>query len=273
MGFYGPAQLVRDAQRHGVTVLPVDVNRSGYDCRMEERHGPALRLGMRLVRGLSAAKVCGIEAAQRDGPITSLHELARRSDVSRETLMRLAAADAVRSLGLNRREALWQILALDDAPPLFAGLEPVEPPAALPAMPLDETVVQDYDALGLSLNAHPIGLVRKELATLRVSTCEQLRATQNRQKVAVGGLVTHRQRPGTAKGLVFMTLEDETGTANLIIRPKVWDRDREVGRGKIAIIAEGIIERQGDVIHVQVSRLHDLSACIAPIRAKSRDFH
>ena len=306
MGFYAPAQLVRDAQRHGVQVLGVDVNYSRYDCVLEQNEGecsgrapyrpgktqnpaaldgrygarplhfqtPALRLGMRLVRGLSPEQVRGIEAAQREGAITSLHSLARRADVSRPTLLRLAAADAFRSLELNRREALWQILALDDRPaPLFAELEPVEPPAALPPMPLDETVVQDYDAIGLSLNAHPIGLVRDALNTLHVSPNEQLKGTRHGRRIAVAGLVTHRQRPGTAKGIVFMTLEDETGTANLIIRPQVWERCRAVGRSKIAVIAEGTVERQGDVVHVQVQRLQDLAARIAPVRATSRDFH
>ena len=278
MGFYAPAQLVRDAQRHGVDVLPVDVNASTYDCRLESPTGdtktPALRLGMRLVRGLSAEKVHGIELAQRAGPIASLHALARRPDVARDALVRLAAADAFRSLGLERRQALWQILALDDdTPPLFAELEPVEPPAALPPMPLDETVVHDYDTLGLSLNAHPIGLVRAELTALRVRSSAELKAARHGQRIAVAGLVTHRQRPGTAKGIVFMTLEDETGTANLIVRPRVWERNREVGRSRIALIAEGVVERQGAVIHVQVNKLHDLSARIAPVRAASRDFH
>lgn len=318
MGFYAPAQLVRDAQRHGVPVRPVDVNYSRYDCGLEapsaetdrgsERSRdqgdgdrncttactptsiprsfdpliprsldpltPALRLGMRLVRGLSAEKVRGIEAAQREGPITSIRALARRPDVARETLLRLAAADAFRSLGLSRRDALWQILALDERPaPLFAELEPREPRAALPPMPLDQAVVQDYDALGLSLTAHPIGLVRAELDALRISPNDRLKSTRHGRRIAIAGLVTHRQRPGTAKGIVFMTLEDETGTANLIIRPQVWERFRAVGRSRIAVIAEGTVERQGDVVHVQVQRLSDLSARIAPVRAKSRDFH
>ena len=236
--------------------------------------GPALRLGMRLVRGVSAAKVRGVEAARRAGPVTSIHQLARQPDVSRETLLRLASADAFRSLGLNRRDALWQILALDDAPlPLFAELEPSETPAALPSMPLDEAVVHDYDALGLSLSAHPIGLVRDVLQKLRVSANERLKTARQHQRIAVAGLVTHRQRPGTAKGIVFMTLEDETGQANLIFRPPVWDRYKSVARSKVALIVEGTIERQDAVVHVQVNRIHDLSARIAPIRAKSRDFH
>ena len=152
-------------------------------------------------------------------------------------------------------------------------MEPEEPAARLPPLPLDETVVQDYDTLGLSLNAHPIGLVREQLSALHVETNERLLATRHGQRIAVAGLVTHRQRPGTAKGIVFMTLEDETGAANLIVRPRVWERYSRVGRSKIALIAEGVVERQGAVIHVQVSRLHDLSARIAPVNARSRDFH
>lgn len=273
MGFYAPAQLVRDAQRHDVLVRPVDVNHSQYDCTLETSPAPALRLGLRLVRGLSAAKVRGLETARHAGPLTSLLQLAQRDDVSRETLLRLAAADAFQSLKLTRRQALWQILALhDNPPPLFGNLELDEPPASLPPMPLDEVVVQDYDALGLSLNAHPIGLLRSALDNLRVRPNEQLKTARHRQKVAVAGIVTHRQRPGTAKGIVFMTLEDETGQANLIIRPRVWERCRAVGQSKIALIAEGTVERQGAVIHVQVNRLHDLSTRLAPVRTRSRDF-
>jgi len=285
------------------------------------RASPCVRLGMRLVRGLSEGKVRGIIAARREAqqsarapalipqslnpsiPIRSIRRLARRADVSRETLVRLAAADAFRSLGLNRRQALWHILALDDAePPLFAELEPDEPAVELPAMSLDETVVQDYDALGFSLNAHPLGLVRKELDVLElrhegnvaagprtgrsggvrsvsrrlrlgVVQAKRLRRMRNGQPVAIAGLVTLRQRPGTAKGMVFMTLEDETGMANLVIRPNIWERERRVARKKIALIAEGHVERQGAVIHVMVRRLHDLSARLANLTHRSRDFH
>ncbi len=314
MGFYAPAQLVRDAQRHGVTVLPVDVNASAYDCTLEPApvdvpvaaaqpascagargprpalpgrphaapSGPGLRLGFRLVRGLSAARVRGVCATRAAGPIRSIEQLARRPDVPRSTLLRLAAADAFRSLGLSRRDALWRILALDDADqPLLAGLEPDEPAAALPPTPRDETVVQDYDALGLSLTAHPLELIRAELARLRlgprgglrVSPARALAALRPGQRVAVAGLVTHRQRPGTARGVVFMTLEDESGWANLIVRPPVWDRDRGIAATRGALIAEGHVERQGAVIHVQVQRFHDLAARLGPLRTKSRDFH
>ena len=333
MGFYAPAQLVRDAQRHGVIVLPVDVNASAYDCTLEPPppvapvpadaaalatvasgpaasaagtsparpsattgrcrrrtegpgtygapSGPALRLGFRLVRGLSAAKVQGVCAARAAGPIESIEQLARRPDVSRDTLLRLAAADAFRSLGLSRRDALWRILACDDADqPLWAELEPEEPVAALPPTPRGEAVVQDYDALGLSLTAHPLEVIRAEVARLRLGPRGELRVSPARalavlrpgQRVAVAGLVTHRQRPGTAKGIVFMTLEDESGTVNLIVRPAVWERERGVAATRGALIAEGHVERQGAVIHVQVQRFHDLAARLGPLRTKSRDF-
>ncbi|MBU0639946.1 MAG: error-prone DNA polymerase [Planctomycetes bacterium] len=336
MGFYAPAQLVRDTSEHGVPVLPVDVNWSAWDCTLEQgsgigdqgsgtpataatqhsdprspipdpstwgQNGPALRLGLRLVRGLGAEKVRGLIAAQHETeqnagdhesqtsrylnpvipeslnpsiplPIRSIRQLACCPDVARETLVRLAAADAFRSLGLNRRQALWHILALDGADaPLFAHLEPDEAPVDLPEMTLDETVVHDYDTLGLSLNAHPIALLRDELNTLKVSQNKRLKTARNGQRVTVAGLVLVRQRPGTASGIVFMTLEDETGVANLVIRPRIWERDRRVARGRVALIAEGAVERQGDVIHVMVRRLHDLSARIANVRPKSRDFH
>lgn len=340
MGFYAPAQLIADARRHGVTVLPVDVMRSAWDCTLENQdevpyRPPALRLGLRMVRGLSEAKVRGLLAARdevrvmtastaRVGcavsncaacpepaptsggiaspphpstsappyPCTSfhshahtdccVHELRRRSfralarhpDVSRDTLLRLAAADAFRSLGLGRRQAIWQILALDDGEsPLFAGIEPDEAAPPLPALSIDEAVVQDYDAVGFSLSAHPIGLLRGELSRLRVTPCEKLKAARHRQRISVAGLVTHRQRPGTAKGIVFMTLEDETGSANLIIRPQVWERFKLVARTRLALIADGTVERQGEVVHVQVARVRDLSAAMAPVRAASRDFH
>ncbi len=351
LGFYTPAQLVRDALAHGVAVRPVDVNWSGYDCALEGKEatrprgheatreqgskatkqqgseatrqqgneaarqrghevtrgvprlcepcfsrgstarltepwhthtrdpagwgagGPAVRLGMRIVRGLSADKVAGIEAARREGPITSIRQLARRDDVSRETLVRLAAADAFRSLGLDRRQVLWQILALDrQQQSLFADLEPAEQSAKLPAMTLAETVEHDYDALGMSLNAHPIELVREELRRLKVTPNAKLKATRHGRGIRVAGLVTVRQRPMTAKGMVFMTLEDETGMANLIIRPQVWDREGRKTRHKIAVVADGVVERQGKVIHVQVSRLHDLSELVGKVRHSSRDF-
>jgi error-prone DNA polymerase len=308
MGFYAPAQLVRDARQHGVEVRPVDVNFSSYDCKLEEkgqrdggtkgrrdggtearghkgaegqgddpaswgRDGPALRLGMRLVKGLSPANVAGIERARADGPFVSVSDLWRRSETSHGVLVRLAAADAFRSMRLNRRQALWQVLAIDEELPLFAGVETDEPEASLPALSLDEQVVHDYDAVGLSLTAHPIGLLRDELTRAGVVPAQRLPDFPSGQPVRVGGLVLVRQRPSTASGTMFVTLEDETGICNLIIHPNVYERDRRVGRSAIALIAQGRIERQGDVLHVQAHRLIDLSEHLHRLRVRSRDFY
>ena len=233
-----------------------------------------LRLGFRLIRGLSEDKVAGVLAERRSRPIRSIRQLARRADVARDTLARLAAADAFRSLGLDRRAALWEILSLDDAePPLFAELEAEDRPVELPKMSLDETVVQDYDAIGFSLNAHPIGLLRDELNALRITPNGKLKGMSNGKPVKVAGLVTVRQRPGTARGIVFMTLEDETGVANLVIHPPIWERNKRDARGKTALIAEGHIERQGEVVHLIVRRVSDLSARLSRLSHRSRDFH
>ncbi|HSR55301.1 MAG TPA: OB-fold nucleic acid binding domain-containing protein [Alphaproteobacteria bacterium] len=320
LGFYQPAQLVRDARQHGVTVLPVDVNHSGYDCRLEEtgrakilfaqQHrpegarslprtsvpgcrqlevgnrkleidnpslwgagGPAVRLGMRLIKGISEEKVAGIERAQHDRPFRSVTDLFRRSGASRVTLARLAAADAMRSLGLNRREAVWQVLALSDRPPLFEQLELNEPAPNLPKHTQAETVFEDYATVGLSLEAHPISLIRKELSRLRVQPNRVLKHARQGQRVRVAGLALVRQRPSTAGGITFCTLEDETGTANLIIRPKVFEKHRSAAARVVAVVAQGYVERQGEVVHVQVNRIEDLSKALAGLKARSRDFH
>jgi error-prone DNA polymerase len=290
MGFYQPAQLVRDAREHGVAVRAVDVSGSGYDCRLEKattegrsKHrqdpscwglgGPAVRLGMRLVKGVSRTQVEGIEQAQQQRPFTSVTDVAHRSGASYATLARLAAADAMRSLGLSRRAALWQVLALGAEPPMLEGREPDEPEATLPEQSLAERVRDDYDMVGLSLDAHPISLIRKQLSSLRAQPARALRHTRQGQWMSVAGLVLVRQRPGTAGGIVFGTLEDETGTANLIIRPQVYEKYRPVARGAVALLAQGRVERQGDVVHLQVSKLADLSKRLAELHSVSRDFH
>jgi len=316
MGFYEPAQLVRDAREHGVDVRGVDVNFSGYDCRLERRvgtahrfqptitnpsrdregakvgtthqhcvshrcddpstwglGGPAVRLGIRLVKGISPAQVERIEHAQRDGPFTSVADLAKRSGVSRATLARLAAADAVQSLGLSRREAVWKVLALADEAPMFDGTEPAESDPNLPIMSVKETVYADYDRLGLSLHAHPMSLIREEMSRMGVQTSKALRNSCQGKWIKVAGLVLIRQRPSTALGIVFCTLEDETGTANLVIRPTIFQKYRRAAHAAVALVAEGRVERRGEVVHLQVSKLEDMSKALHKLRSIPRDFH
>jgi error-prone DNA polymerase len=293
MGFYQPAQLVRDAIQHGVTVLPIDVNYSGYDCRLDSCQidnrtacgatidnssvwgvgGPAVRLGMRLIKGISQEQVVGIEQAQGQRPFTSLVDLSRRSGASRATLARLAAADAFGSLGLDRRQAVWDVLALTDEPPLLRQLEPIEPPASLPRPTMRDVVLADYDIMGLSLNAHPMSLIREDLSRIKVRPSRDLQTTKAGERMRVAGIVLVRQRPSTAKGIVFCTIEDETGTANLIIRPDIYGKYRTVAGGAAAIIASGHVERQGDVVHLLVEHLDDAAGGLCELRSQSRDFH
>jgi len=228
---------------------------------------------MRLVKGISQAQVEGIERAQHDRPFTSVADLVHRSGASRATLARLAAADAMRSMGLGRREAVWQVLAISDEPPMLDGSEPEEASPNLPRMSLKETVYADYERLGLSLHAHPISLIRDELKSLRLQPARALKHARQGQRMKVGGIVLIRQRPSTAKGIVFCTLEDETGTANLVIRPQIYQKYRLAARGAVALIAEGRVERQGDVVHLQTTRLQDMSHALEDLRSTSRDFH
>lgn len=275
MGFYAPAQLVRDAQAHGVSVLPVDVNHSEWDCTLEG-NGPAckMRLGFRLMKGFSHVMAESIVGARAGEPFRSILAMARRTRLSRPALARLAAADAFASLRLTRRVALWQVLCVKDELPLFAGLEEEDSVVPhLPELSLDREVVADYDSIGLSLKAHPIGLLRADLEPLRISTARALRKLPDKAPVRVAGLVLGRQQPPTAKGTTFVTLEDETGIINLIVWPRTWKRYRPVARGAVALLVEGRMERSGMAIHVCADRLEDLSQALLGLVSQSRDFH
>ncbi len=284
MGFYAPAQIVRDAKEHGVDVRAVDVNHSAWDCTLEG-DPPAIRLGMRLVNGLRQPAADAISATvAAHGPFQAVDQLWRAAGVGVGSLRRLAAADAFGSMGLDRQGALWQIRRLrDERLPLFDDLaargSADESDVALPAVPLARTLRHDYESIGLSLKAHPIALERGRLDQLKVVTAAELRdpdASPNGRRVAVAGLVLVRQRPGTAAGIVFITTEDETGSANLILFPQIYERYRKDARHSVAIVAWGTVERQGEVVHVKVSRLANLRDAIAfrtLERSTSRDFH
>jgi error-prone DNA polymerase len=277
MGFYQPAQLVRDARAHGVEVLPPDVNYSDWDCTLEAsaegKH--AVRLGFRLIGGLAKAELEKLVAARSNG-FASIERLAAIAGVSRFTIERLAEADAFRSLGLDRRAALWAARRLDvigiatarraDPLPLLAPhlgdeLFP-EPAVALPAMPLCEHVVEDYVATGLSLKAHPVSFFRDRLAALGAIRNVALRSEDVRpdSNVTVAGLVLVRQRPGTAQGVVFMTIEDETDIANVIVWPKVFAKTRRTVMTARFLAVRGRLQRAGLVVHVVADSFVDLSA-------------
>jgi error-prone DNA polymerase len=275
MGFYGPSQLVTDARRHGVEVRPVDINESDCDCTLERRDEDgklAVRLGWSTVKGLARAAAETVVRERRCGPFTSYGEFVARTGLTTAVLSRLAAADAFRSLGLARRPALWMSLATAPAEPLLADL-PEEAVPPLPRLSPAQEVIHDYYAQGLSLRGHPFGPLRAYLETQRVVTTAALQSVKPGRRYRVAGLVLVRQRPGTAKGITFMTIEDETGTANLIVRPQVWERYRRVGRLASAIIATGLLQRQDGVIHLIVDRLEDVTTRLPDLGHVSRDFH
>jgi len=355
MGFYQPAQLVRDAREHGVVVRGLDVNHSHWDCTLEQEVGevasatasceldatppppaPSLRLGLRMLTGLGEAAARAIERARQAGSFTSIDDFARRTRLGQAIIKRLAEADAFHSISTGRRQALWHALGQEKKPralPLFdrnhdcppagwprrpdpqgsvlpAIAQVVAPDrndheAPLPVMHPYEEVIADYRTVGMSLRAHPISFYRDQLARLGVTPARQLAELPNDAPVIVAGLVLLRQRPGTAKGITFVTLEDETGTVNLVVHQRTWDRFYRVARRAPAWIAHGHIQTNapaggasltttssGDaselqrerghdppspghatpVIHVVITRLEALGDQMRQLAVKSRDF-
>ena len=264
MGFYAPAQIVRDARDHGVAVLPADVNASQWDCTLEGEER-ALRLGLRQIDGLpehvAAALVAEREAG---GPYRDVAALRERAGLSPSHIERLASADAFTSLALSRRQALWDARSLVSAPdlPLFRaaaqrdeGAERV--PVRLPPMPLSEEVVADYQTTRLSLKAHPLAFLRADLAERGFVRACDLRERKFRSMVKVAGVVLIRQRPGSAKGVCFITLEDETGVINLVVWPDLKERQRKVVMGAGLMEVRGRVEYDDEVIHVIAAHMED----------------
>ena len=274
MGFYAPAQLVRDAREHGVEVRPVDINHSDWDCALETGpRGLAVRLGMRQVKGMREVDAARIAAARGDG-YNEPREVWRRAEVTVATLERLAEADAWRSMGLDRRSALWAIRGLGDVPlPLFEAADRTrrpgdnrpsvefagEPQVLLPAMTLGEEVVHDYQSLRLSLKAHPMSLLRRHVAGDGILSTAEMRAAKDGSWVATAGLVLIRQRPGTSSGVIFATLEDETGVANIIVWPQVYERYRRAVVGGRLLEVRGRLQKEGLVIHLIARHVIDRS--------------
>ncbi len=271
MGFYAPAQIVRDAREHGVTVLPVDVNCSAWDCTLERVSGRiALRLGLRQVDGFPEAAAARIVAArQAGGPFRDLRDLKERAALSPALAERLAAADCFNSLGLSRRQALWDARSLIAAPdlPLFAAMAQRDEGAEreitrLPQMPLSEEVVTDYQTQRLSLKAHPLAFLRASLAERGFIRASNLRSRKYRSTVQVAGVVLIRQRPGSAKGVCFITLEDESGVVNLVIWPDLMEKQRKVIMSARLMEVKGRVEYDDEVIHVIATQLTDATAAL-----------
>ncbi|HVG14296.1 MAG TPA: error-prone DNA polymerase, partial [Chitinophagaceae bacterium] len=262
MGFYQPSQLVQDAQKHGVDVRAIDINYSAWDYQLEEKSGEyyALRLGFRQIKGIRTEEI-EILIRNRTGLYKSINEL-RNIGLSDATLERLADADAFRSIGLDRREALWEVSTKDHSQAIFAhqpSPDAIGEQVVLPQLLPSEQVVQDYATTSLSIKGHPVSFLRSKLEQLHVTPIADLGKLKNGQEVKVAGLVLIRQRPGTAKGVWFMTIEDETGCANLVIFPNINEVYRKAMLGARLFMAEGTVQIEGEVIHVILNAGYDIS--------------
>ncbi|MBX4905116.1 hypothetical protein HJA83_27885 [Rhizobium bangladeshense] len=286
MGFYAPAQIVGDARAHGVEVRPVCINRSRWDCTLERigksgRH--AVRLGFRQVKGLAVADAARIVAARMDNAFASVDDMWRRSGVPSEALVQLAKADAfLPSLKLERRDALWAIKALRDEPlPLFAAAaeremaaiaEQQEPEVALRQMTDGHNVIEDYSHTGLTLRQHPIAFLREDLSVRNIITCAEAMNSRDGRWVYTSGLVLVRQMPGSAKGVMFITIEDETGPANLVVWPTLFEKRRRVVLGSSMMAINGRIQREGEVVHLVAQQLFDLSGDLVGLADRDEEF-
>jgi len=320
MGFYAPAQLIKDAQRHGVKVLPIDVNVSSYDCSLEFDQGyqkldspcqqavePKLRIGFCLVKGMSEFGAKAITEARQSVIFKTIHDLVFRSGINKKDLESLAAADALKGLSGDRHRAFWQASGLDSehrglrkrfqekkaldnlltkdkinqemsggslsffTDPEFAdgdfGVD-----VLLPVASEGQNIVGDYTSTGFTLRRHPLSLFREHLNTYRVSTANDLSSIDNEGNAKVTGLVTCRQRPMTAAGVTFLTLEDESGSVNVVIWPSLGERLRPIVRQAMLIGVVGHVQKSDGVIHLIARQLVDLSHWLGTMELSSRDF-
>jgi len=283
MGFYAPAQLVRDAQEHGVEVLPVDINRSIWDCSLES-YGTshAVRLGFRMVRGLAAKEFERMIVARDNRFFNSVEDVWRRAFVPVSTLNGIARADGFKSFGFSRRDAAWAIKGLrDEALPLFAAAddrdnklrpEITEPPVTLTPMTMGREVVEDYHSKGLSLRAHPLSFLRHGLRARSYQPCEVVKTAPNGSRVSIAGLVLVRQMPGSAKGVMFITLEDEASNANLIVWPSVFEKNRRTILRASMLGCRGKVQRANGVTHLIVESTVDLTADLRTVSGLDTPF-
>jgi error-prone DNA polymerase len=276
MGFYAPAQLVRDARAHGVEVRPVAVAASDWDCTLERQDGgrPALRLGLRMVKHLSKEGAERLLAARAARAFVHAADLAERAGLDRRDLEALAAADALAGLAGHRHRAVWQVSGVERALPLLPADTAAQEGVPLLRAPREgEDIVADYGSLGLTLRRHPLALLRDALRRRGVIPNQELRKQPNGRTVTAAGLVITRQRPGSASGVTFVTLEDETGYVNLIVWERVATEQRAALLESRLLLVRGKLQREGDVLHVIAEKLTNLSKLLGDLAVASRNFH
>ncbi|MDT8840009.1 error-prone DNA polymerase [Paraburkholderia fungorum] len=274
MGFYSPSQLVQDAKRNGVKVLPVDVTLSNWDSAVEgQTTSSPVRLGMSLVRGLKEEAAARVELARAVRSFTDVSDLARRAQLDRKDLQALAAADALHSLAGDRRAALWHAVAAVPDRDLLRGATDDDATPVLAPMTEGQEIASDYRTLGLTLGRHPLELLRPRLLAQRLLPASTLAGFRNGQLARACGIVTVRQRPGTAKGVMFITLEDETGQVNVIIWPSLLEKQRREALGSSLLAVYGVWQREGEVRHLVAHRLVDASHLLGSLVTSTRNFH
>jgi error-prone DNA polymerase len=281
MGFYAPAQLVRDARVHGVEVRPICVCHSDWDCSLERRaeranddadDQPALRLGLRMVKGLGKEAALRIEAARAAAPFASVQDLTLRAALDRRELEALADAGAMRALSGNRHLTFWQVAGTEQELPLAPVPRAPEGTPLLVPPTEGQNIAADYRSHGLTLGRHPLALLREELTSARIVTAAELGELPHGRVVRVAGIVTARQRPQSAGGVMFVTIEDETGYVNLILWERVWSRARRVASNARLLEVQGQLQKEGLVTHVVAGRLADRTWMLGTVVTRSRDF-
>ncbi|HEV7392621.1 MAG TPA: error-prone DNA polymerase [Burkholderiales bacterium] len=275
MGFYSPSVLVQDAQRHGVEVRAVDVTVSASDCTLERTHDdkPAVRLGLRMIKGMTEAGAQRIEHARKERPFEDVSDLARRAALNRRDLAHLAASGALTMLAGHRRNAHWAVAGAIIEPHLLRDA-PVQESLPLLQNPSEgENIIADYRSLGLTLGRHPLALLRKRLQRMRLASAEELKNMPNGKPAKTAGIVTCRQRPGTAQGVIFVTLEDETGYTNVVVWNDLVERQRKELLGARLLGVEGYMQKESGVIHLVARRLVDHTPLLGRLITESRDFH
>jgi len=276
MGFYTPRQLINDLRSHQGEVLAIDVCHSDWDNILEvvtNDQGRALRLGLRLVRGLSRRGGDRLLAARRQATFASVADLAERARLDRRDLEALAAADALRSLAGHRYRARWDCAGLETGTPLLRDASPRETAVHLRAPTEGENLVADYASTGLSLGRHPLALLRRQLEPLRLLCASRLQDCAHGSKARTGGIVTNRQSPGSASGVIFISLEDETGLVQVIVWPDLARRQRQLLLQSRLLVVDGLVQREGEVLHLIAKRLEDHSRLLGRLKTQSRDFH
>ena len=278
MGFYRPAQLVNDARQHGVEVRPIDVNTSQIDSTLEPTRSsktaqPAIRLGLRMVKGLSRKSMENIIHQRNSLQFKTIRELAQRCHLDKSQLSKLAAADALVTISGNRYRAYWETSGIEPEMPITGVPNFIEGLPLLRKPTEWQNTLADYESTGLTLGNHPLALLREKLNTEGISQSNVLGRTSNGQIIKVAGLVLNRQRPMTATGVVFVTLEDETGYANIVIWPKLVESQRRILLQSQLMVVTGTVQTESNVTHVIARQLQDFSELTQSLRSKSRNFH